>query len=170
MDSWYTEAIQWAVANNITTGLDSTTFGTKHLLTRGQMVTFLWRAAGSPEPAEAGHPYADVKAGSYYEKAVLWAVAQGITNGTSSTTFSPNAPCTRGQTVTFLWRAAGKPQASGSTAFADLNPKAYYYEAVQWAAEQGITNGIGGGRFDPDSACTRSQGVTFLYRASSYLK
>lgn len=170
MDSWYTEAIQWAVANNITTGLDSTTFGTKHLLTRGQMVTFLWRAAGSPEPAEAGHPYADVKAGSYYEKAVLWAVAQGITNGTSSTTFSPNAPCTRGQTVTFLWRAAGKPQASGSTAFADLNPKAYYYEAVQWAAEQGITNGVGGGRFGPDSACTRSQGVTFLYRASSYLK
>ena len=142
MDSWYTEAIQWAVANNITTGLDSTTFGTKHLLTRGQMVTFLWRAAGSPEPAEAGHPYADVKAGSYYEKAVLWAVAQGITNGTSSTTFSPNAPCTRGQTVTFLWRAAGKPQASGSTAFADLNPKAYYYEAVQWAASQASGNRV----------------------------
>ena len=170
MDSWYTEAIQWAVANNVTNGLTTTIFGTEHLMTRGQMVTFLWRAAGSPEPARAGHPFADVKAGSYYEKAVLWAVEQGITDGTSSTTFSPDKVCTRGQTVTFLWRAAGKPQASGSAAFSDLKPNAYYYAAVLWAVESGITNGVGNGRFAPDSVCTRSQGVTFLYRASSYLK
>ena len=127
------------------------------------MVTFLWRAAGEPEPEITANPFTDVSASAYYYDAVLWAVKQGITNGTSATTFSPDATVTRGQTVTFLWRNAGSPAVSGS-GFADVAANAYYATAVAWAAHEGITSGTSATTFSPDNACTRAQIVTFLYR------
>ena len=162
-DAYYYEAVKWAAENGITGGIGNGLFGPEQPCTRAQIVTFLWRAAGSPEP-KALSSFTDVVSGSYYEKAVAWATENGITNGTDETHFSPDAACTRAQAVTFLARAA-KASAAGSAGFRDVADHAYYAEAVKWAVENGITNGIGGGLFGPDNDCTRAQIVTFLYRA-----
>lgn len=164
-DAYYADAVAWAVENGITNGTSATTFGPNISCTRAQMVTFLWRAAGSPEPTTANNPFTDVQAGSYYYDAVLWAVEQGITEGTSATTFSPDATVTRGQTVTFLYRAAGSPEVSGGS-FSDVAADAYYADAVVWAVAEGVTNGTSSTTFSPNSACTRAQIVTFMYRAA----
>ena len=128
------------------------------------MVTFLWRTEGSPEPLHSENPFSDVNPGAWYYKAVLWAVQNGITNGTGKTTFSPNAVVTRGQAVTFLWRVRDMPQAAASHPFVDLVPGQYYCDAVQWAAEKQITVGMDASHFFPSHLCTRAQIVTFLYR------
>ena len=165
-DAYYFEAVNWAVANNVTNGTSETTFSPNVGCTRAQVVTFLWRAAGQPEPTEGTNPFTDVKEGTYYYKAVLWAVEKGITNGTSETTFDPDEPCTRGQIVTFLWRRAGKPAPTGANnPFADVKPSAYFGSAVLWAVEKGITNGTSETTFEPNEDCTRAQVVTFLFRA-----
>ena len=163
--AYYEDAVIWAVKKDITSGTSATTFDPDGSCTRAQAVTFLWRAAGSPEPKSAAMPFTDVPAGSYFEKAVLWAVENGITKGTSDTTFSPDASCTRAQIVTFLWRAGGSPAVSGNSAFSDVAADAYYAAAVAWAEKNGITGGIGGGLFGSDNTCTRAQIVTFLHRA-----
>ena len=161
--AYYYDAVAWAVENDITTGTSATTFGPDIICTRAQMVTFLWRAAGSPEPESTVNPFTDVSAGAYYYDAVLWAVEQGITNGTSASTFSPDATVTRGQTVTFLWRYDGSTAVSGSS-FVDVAADAYYADAVTWAASEGVTTGTSATTFSPDNDCTRAQIVTFLYR------
>ena len=163
--AYYEDAVIWAVKKDITSGTSATTFDPDGSCTRAQAVTFLWRAAGSPEPKSAAMPFTDVPAGSYFEKAVLWAVENGITKGTSDTTFSPDASCTRAQIVTFLWRAGGSPTVSGNSAFSDVASDAYYAAAVAWAEKNGVTGGIGGGLFGSDNTCTRAQIVTFLHRA-----
>lgn len=162
--SYYEDAVIWAVDKGITTGTSATTFNPNGICTRAQAVTFLWRAAGSPAAKSSAMPFADVKAGSYYYDAVLWAVEQGITKGTSDTMFSPDATCTRAQIVTFLWRANGSPVASGNSAFTDVASDAYYAAAVTWAEKNDITGGIGGGLFGSNNNCTRAQIVTFIYR------
>ena len=165
-DAYYFEAVNWAVANNVTNGTSETTFSPNVGCTRAQVVTFLWRAAGQPEPTERTNPFTDVKEGAYYYKAVLWAVEKGITNGTSETTFDPDETCTRGQIVTFLWRREGKPAPTGANnPFADVKPSAYFGSAVLWAVEKGITNGTSETTFEPNEDCTRAQVVTFLWRA-----
>ena len=161
---YYADAVAWAVEKKITNGTSATTFSPDETCTRGQIVTFLWRAAGEPKPAGSTNPFTDVKASEYYYNAVLWAVEQGITTGTSATTFSPNDGCTRGQVATFLWRFAGKPTAAVSNPFADVKAGTYYYDAILWAVENGITNGTSATTFEPESTCTRGQIVTFLYR------
>ena len=162
-DAYYYEAVKWAAENNITGGIGNGLFGPDLTCTRGQIVTFLWRAAGSPEPT-ALSTFTDVVADAYYAKAVAWAVENGVTNGTSATTFSPDDSCTRGQAVTFLWRALG--QLAGDTAsFSDVPADSYFAQAVAWAAQSGVTTGTGNGRFSPDALCTRAQIVTFLFRA-----
>lgn len=128
------------------------------------MVTFLWRAAGSPEPFGKTNPFTDAKADAYYFKALLWAIENGITNGTSATTFSPDTTCTRGQMAAFLYRNAKNPAVSGTPSFSDVKTGEYYSDAVVWAAQEGITNGTTATAFSPDMTCTRSQMVTFLYR------
>ena len=163
--SYYEDAVVWAVEKGITTGTSATTFNPNGICTRAQAVTFLWRAAGSPAPKTKVMPFADVKAGSYYYDAVLWAVEQGITKGTSDTAFSPDATCTRAQIVTFLWRANGSPAVSGNSAFTDVAADAYYAAAVTWAEKNNITGGIGGGLFGSNNNCTRAQIVTFIYRS-----
>ena len=163
-DSWFEDAVIWAVDKGITGGTSATTFSPDGICTRAQAVTFLWRAAGSPAPKSSARPFADVSAGSWYHDAVLWAVEQGITSGTSATTFGPNQQCTRAQIVTFLWRAAGSPAVSGSPAFSDVAPDAYYAKAVKWAQSNGVTSGIGGGLFGSNNSCTRAQIVTFIWR------
>ena len=163
--AYYEDAVIWAVKKDITSGTSATTFDPGGNCTRAQAVTFLWRAAGSPEPKSAAMPFTDVPAGSYFEKAVLWAVENGITKGTSDTTFSPDASCTRAQIVTFLWRAGGSPAVSGNSAFSDVASDAYYAAAVAWAEKNGVTGGIGGGLFGSDNTCTRAQIVTFIYRS-----
>ena len=162
--AYYADAVKWAVEKGITTGTSATTFSPEASCTRAQMVTFLWRAAGSPAPKETTTAFTDLDKSAYYYDAVLWAVEQGITTGTSSTTFSPNATVTRGQTVTFLYRFAGQPAVSGSSSFTDVNSSDYYAAAVQWAKEQGITSGTSATTFSPTNDCTRGQIVTFLYR------
>ena len=161
--AYYYDAVAWAAENGVTGGTSATTFSPNSACTRAQMVTFLWRAAGSPEPETTVNPFTDVSESAYYHKAVLWAVERGITNGTSATTFSPDDTVTRGQTVAFLWRNAGSPAAAG-TSFADVAADAYYASAVAWAAREGITSGTSATTFSPDNACTRAQIVTFLYR------
>ena len=163
--SYYEDAVIWAVDKGITTGTSATTFNPNGICTRAQAVTFLWRAAGSPAAKSSAMPFADVKAGSYYYDAVLWAVEQGITKGTSDTMFSPDATCTRAQIVTFLWRANGSPVVSGNSAFTDVASDAYYAAAVAWAEKNDVTGGIGNGLFGSNNNCTRAQIVTFLYRA-----
>ena len=163
--SYYEDAVIWAVDKGITTGTSATTFNPNGICTRAQAVTFLWRAAGSPAAKSGAMPFADVKAGSYYYDAVLWAVEQGITKGTSETMFSPDATCTRAQIVTFLWRANGSPAVSGNSAFTDVAADAYYAAAVTWAEKNDITGGIGGGLFGSNNNCTRAQIVTFIYRS-----
>lgn len=162
-DAYYADAVKWAVAEGITKGTSDTTFGPDVSCTRAQMVTFLWRAAGSPK-ATGSNPFTDVQAGSYYYDAVLWAVEQGITSGTSATTFAPDDTVTRAQTVTFLWRQAGAPVVNYAMSFTDVDANAYYGEAVRWAVSEGITSGTSDSTFSPDMDCTRAQIVTFLYR------
>lgn len=161
---YFYDAVNWAVEKGITTGTSATTFSPNASCTRAQIVTFLWRASGSPEPKTASNPFTDVAANAYYCKAVLWAVENGITTGTSATTFSPGAPCTRAQGVTFLWRANGSKAASAAASFTDVASDAYYAPAVAWAAEQNVTGGVGNGLFSPDTTCTRAQIVSMLYR------
>ena len=162
-DAYYYEAVKWAADKGITGGMSDTLFAPNAACTRAQIVTFLWRAAGSPEPS-ALSSFADVPADAYYAKAVAWAVENGITNGTTDTTFSPDDICTRAHGVTFLSRAAKADTASGNSNFADVDANAYYASAVKWAVDNGITNGISSSLFGPDSSCTRAQIVTFLYR------
>ena len=159
------DAVMWAVGRDITGGIGNDTFGPNLPCTRAQAVTFLWRAAGSPEPETRAMPFTDVPVGSYYYNAVLWAIENGITEGTSDTMFSPDATCSRAQIVTFLWRAGGSPAASGNSAFTDVASDAYYAAAVIWAEKNDITGGIGGGLFGSNNDCTRGQIVTFIYRS-----
>ena len=161
--AYYYDAVMWAIENNITAGMTATSFGPNEPCTRAQIVTFLWRAAGSPR-ATGSNPFADVSATEYYYDAVQWAVANGITAGTTETTFSPSATCTRAQAVSFLYRANNSPAASGSNSFTDLASGAYYTSAVQWAVANGITAGTSNTTFSPDDNCTRAQIVSFLYR------
>ncbi len=162
---FFFEPVLWAVSYDITSGVGNGRFAPGDPCTRAQVVTFLWRAAGEPEPVSTVNPFTDVKESAYYYKAVLWAVENGITTGMSATTFGPNNPCTRGQVVTFLWRAAGEPDPYyGINPFRDVNSSAFYYTAVLWAVDYGITTGISQNSFGPNSTCTRGQVVTFLYR------
>ena len=163
---WFANPVLWAVQKGITNGTSPTEFSPEDPCTRGQIVTFLWRSFGSPEPTKTDNPFVDVSSNMYYYKAVLWAVEQGITTGVSKTEFEPDATCTRGQVATFLWRACGKPAPeSNSNPFSDVDSNMYYYQPILWAVEQGVTNGTGGGKFSPEESCTRGQIVTFLYRA-----
>lgn len=163
--AFYFDAVQWAVENGITNGTGKNTFSPNDVCSRYQIVMFLWRAAGQPE-AKAAVSFADVKPGDIFYEAVQWAVERGITKGTSSTSFSPYAPCTRGQIVTFLYRSAGSPKVSGACNFSDVSFGSFCHDAVIWASSEGITNGTSAGRFSPNEGCTRAQVVTFLYRAS----
>jgi len=163
---YFATPVLWAVGKNITNGMSATSFAPNANCTRGQIVTFLWRACGSPEPTKSDNPFTDVKADAYYYKAVLWAVENGITTGLSATTFGPNATCTRGQVATFLWRSQGEPApASTNNPFSDVKTSDYYFKAVLWAVENNVTQGVGSGKFAPNASCTRGQIVTFLYRA-----
>ena len=162
--SYCYDAVQWAVAKGITLGMSDGSFAPNAPCTRGQIVTFLWRAMGCPAPKSTVNPFTDVKSGSYCYEAVLWAVEQGITKGTTATTFSPNAPCTRGQAVTFLCRAVGT-EGTGDTGFADVGANSFCAGSVKWAVENGVTKGITATTFSPNETCTRGQIVTFLYRA-----
>ena len=160
---YYFDSVKWAVEESITDGTSNTTFSPNGTCTRAQVVTFLWRAAGAPS-VSATNPFKDVAKGSYYYTAVLWAVKNGITDGTSNNTFTPEATCTRAQVVTFLWRYAGCPSISGSIIFGDVSKNNYYYKAVLWAVKSNITQGVSSNSFLPDTICTRAQVVTFLYR------
>ena len=162
-DDYYYEAVKWASENGVTGGIGENLFGAKLPCTRAQIVTFLWRAAGSPEP-KGMSGFVDVSADAYYAKAVAWAVEQGIASGTSATTFSPDAVCTRAQSVAFLYRAFGE-KVNKAAGFSDVSADAYYADAVAWAVENGVASGIGGGLFAPDQDCARGQIVAFLYRA-----
>ena len=161
---YYYDAVKWAVEKGITEGTSAGTFSPNVSCTRAQMVTFLWRAAGSPAPKSKTNPFQDISSTDYFYSAVLWAVENGITTGTDADAFSPNAKVNRAQTVTFLYRAAASP-ASGSSSFGDVSEDAYYAKAVAWANENGITSGTGNGKFSPNADCTRGQIVTLLYRA-----
>ena len=163
-NAYFYEAVKWAVKNGITTGVGDNLFAPEQPCTRAQIVTFLWRAAGSPEPKGAASGMTDVVSGSYYEKAVAWAIENGITTGMTTTTFSPDVTCTRAQAVTFLARAL-KAKAASAAEFSDVPTGSYFADAVAWAAANGVTEGIGGGLFGSDNDCTRGQIVTFLYRA-----
>ena len=163
-NAYFYEAVKWAVKNGITTGVGNDLFAPEQPCTRAQIVTFLWRAAGSPEPKGTASGMTDVVSGSYYEKAVAWAIENGITTGTTTSTFSPDATCTRAQAVTFLARAL-KAKAASAAEFSDVPTGSYFADAVAWAAANGVTEGIGGGLFGSDNDCTRGQIVTFLYRA-----
>lgn len=163
--AFYFDAVQWAVKNGITNGTGKSTFSPNTVCSRYQIVMFLWRAAGQPE-AKAAVSFADVKPGDIFYEAVQWAVERGITKGTDSTSFSPYAPCTRGQIVTFLYRSAGSPKVSGACDFSDIPAGSFCHDAVIWASSEGITKGTSAERFSPNEGCTRAQVVTFLYRAS----
>lgn len=162
--AYFYEPVLWAVENGVTSGTSATKFSPYEGCTRGQVVTFLWRAAGCPEPESSYNPFSDVPSNAYYHDAVLWAAEEGITTGTSRTRFEPNATVTRAQTVTFLWRWAGSPEPGSAGSFRDVPYRAYYADAVAWAVEYGITNGTAPGLFSPAQTCTRAQIVTFLYR------
>ena len=162
-NAYYADAVEWAVSKGITSGTSANTFSPDASCTRAQMVTFLWRANGSPK-ADRANPFTDVSAEAYYYDAVLWAVEQGITSGTSATTFSPDATVNRGQTVPFLWRANGSPVVDYAMSFTDVDANAYYAGAVRWAVSEGITSGTSGNSFSPNADCTRAQIVTFLYQ------
>lgn len=163
--SYYEEAVNWAAENDIVSGVSSDRFDPDGPCTRAQAMTLLWRISGRPAPKSTVHSFTDVKPGSYYEQAVLWGVENGIIVGTGSTTFSPDAICTRAHAVALLYRAAGNPAVSSTARFSDVAPNAYYASAVAWAEMKGITTGIGGGLFGSDNHCTRAQIVTFLWRA-----
>ena len=163
-DKFYATPVAWAVEKGITNGVTETEFRPDQECTRGQVMTFIWRANGCPEPRSMNHNFTDLDPNKFYYKAVIWAVEQGITTGKTATTFEPNATCTRSQVVTFLWRAAGEPAAPSVGGFPDVNQDAYYYDAVLWAVGNGITNGFKDGTFGPRKDCNRGQIVTFLYR------
>lgn len=163
--AFYYQPVMWAVENGITTGISATTFGPGNLCMRAHVVTFLWRAAGSPEPESSKNPFVDVKESDFYYKAVLWAVEKGVTTGLDSTHFGPTAYCNRAQVVTFLWRAQGKPNTAGTQIpFTDVSPDAFYVKPVLWAVENGITTGMSATVFGISEICNRAQIVTFLYR------
>ena len=162
---YFYDAVLWAVGEKITAGTSAKTFSPNEDCTRAQVVTFLWRAAGSPDPMTTTNPFQDVREKDYFYKAVLWAVENGITSGTSKTKFSPGEACTRVQVVTFLWRYEKQVEPkSSSNPFKDVKDNAYYYKAVLWAVENGVTSGTSKTKFSPDATCTRGQIVTFLYR------
>ena len=163
-DAYYFTPVIWAVNRGITTGMDETHFCPEQLCNRAQVVTFLWRAAGKPEPSTTENPFRDLPAGSFYEKAVLWAFENGITTGTDASHFSPDSPCSRAQVVTFLHRFRGSPEPTAATAFPDVPQGTFYHKAVLWAAQRRITMGMDGGYFCPELSCSRAQIVTFLYR------
>ena len=165
-DSFYYDAVLWAVGNGITTGADETHFLPDAICQRASVVTFLWRAAGSPKPETTVNPFVDVNEGEYYYDAVLWALENGITTGIDATHFAPFGNCSRAQVVTFLWRANGSPVAGGTAPFADVAEGQWYTDAVLWAVENGITNGMSATVFGVENTCNRAQIVTFLYRAS----
>ena len=160
---YYYEAVRWAVLAEVTNGMTPDLFVPDGRCTRAQLVTFLWRAAGKPE-STALTSFADVPTDAYYAKAVSWAMEQGITNGTSETTFSPDDFCTRAQCVTFLYRQAKGTAAEGEPVFSDVPADAYYADAVKWAADNGVALGTGHGCFSPERPCTRAESVTFLWR------
>lgn len=162
--AYYEDAVNWAVANGITNGMTADLFDPNGICTRAQAVTFLWRAAGSPAPKSSAMPFTDVPAGSYFYNAVLWAVENGITKGTSDTTFSPSATCSRAQIVTFLWRSQSSPAAGSANPFTDVSASAYYADAVLWAVKENITKGTSSTTFSPADNCTRAQIVTFIWR------
>lgn len=162
--AWYAVPVLWAVSENVTGGISADRFGPHNSCTRAQVVTFLWAANGKPEPSSMDNPFVDVADDAWYLKPVLWAVENGITGGTSATTFGPENTCTRAQIVTFLYAAAGKPEVSGESTFGDVANDAWYVKPVLWAAKNDVTGGIGGGKFGPDNTCTRAQVVTFLYK------
>lgn len=162
--AYYAEPVAWAVQNDITSGVTATTFEPEATCTRAQTVTFLWRACGSPEPLPEDNPFSDVPSEAYYRKAVLWAYQNGITAGTTATTFEPDASCSRAQVLTFQWRTRSEPAVGSSGVFADVPADAYYAGAVAWGVEAGVTNGTSATTFSPDATCTRGQIVTFLYR------
>lgn len=164
-DTYYYDAVLWAVEHGITTGVTATTFNPNGVCTRAQIVAFLWRANGSPVPQTGVNPFTDVSPDAYYYDAVLWAVEEGITSGTTATSFSPNSGCTRAQAATFLWRSVGFPADTSSSSFTDVADNAYYADAVKWAVANGVTLGTTASTFSPHSGCTRAQIVTFLYRA-----
>ena len=165
-NAFYYDPVLWAVENGVTTGTSATTFSPDEVCTRGQVVTFLWRAAGQPEPKNTTNPFTDVKEGDFFYKAVLWAVENKVTTGTGDgTTFAPYENCNRGQIVTFLSRAKGGKATTSTNPFKDVAAGAFYYNPVLWAVENGITTGTGNGTFSPDTACNRGQVITFLYRA-----
>ena len=167
-ECFYRQALGWALEENVTNGVSPDSFAPNRACTRAQVATFLWRAAGSPEPESTEMPFVDVKTGSFYEKAVAWAVENGITNGVDRTHFGPDKTCTRGQVVTFLWRAAGCPEPENTeSAFRDLKKGGFYLDAVAWAVENEVTNGLSADTFGPDANCTRAQVVTFLHRAKN---
>lgn len=163
--AYYHEPVMWALDNDITSGTTPTTFSPEEGCTRAQIITLIWKAKGSPEPAGATLLFTDVRGGDYYYKAVLWAVEQGITSGTTDTTFSPGDVCTRAQAVTLLWNAEGQPQATTPAGYEDVEEAAYYAGAVDWAVEKGITMGVSATAFGPRDTCARAQIITFLYRA-----
>ena len=162
---YFYDPVNWAVEKGITNGATDTSFAPSNDCTREQAVTFLWRAAGSPEPTSTAMPFTDVKPGAYYEKAVRWAVEKGVTNGMSATEFGVGKTCTREQIVTFLWRSQGAPQMSGSVAFGDVKPSDFSYQAIIWAGQQNVTQGTSATAFSPKTNCNRGMIVTFLYRA-----
>ena len=165
--AYYVDAVNWAVDKKVTSGKTETTFAPNDSCTRAQAVTFLWRAAGSPEPTASEMTFTDVKADSYYDKAVLWAVENKITSGMSDTLFAPDATCSRSQIVTFLYRMQNSPKSKAENPFTDVKADAYYANAVLWAVESGVTTGASATTFDPAGDCTRGQIVTFLYRCLS---
>ena len=163
--SYYYDAVRWAVENDITSGTSDDLFSPDAACTRAQVITFLWRATGSPQPVSRTNPFTDVPSNAYYRDAVLWAVEQGITNGVSATRFDPDATITRGQMAALLYRTAGTPAVSGGSSFVDVGASSYYSKAVAWAYQNDIASGTGANRFSPNADCTRAQIVTFLYRA-----
>ena len=164
--SGYHDAVQWAVICGVTEGTSDTAFSPQKTCTRAEAVTFLWRAAGAPAPTVTENPFGDVPEDAYYRDAVLWAVERRITNGTAADAFSPDEQCTRAQIAAFLFRAAESPETAGDLPFVDVPARAYYADAVRWAAEQGITNGTDSTHFSPRKTCTRAEIVTFLQRAA----
>ena len=162
-EDYYYDAVLWAAQKGVTGGTSDTTFTPDGACTRAQAVTFLWRAAGSPEPKTLSS-FADIPADSYYAKAVAWAVENGVAKGVSDTLFAPDTTCTRAQIVTFLWRAQQSPSAGSANPFADISADAYYADAVLWAVENGVAKGMSSTAFAPDANCTRAQIVTFIYR------
>ena len=162
--AYYAQAVAWAVENKVTTGTGGGKFSPENPCTRGQIATFLWNAAGKPEPKTTTNPFVDVNPGDYFYKPVLWAMENKITSGMDSTHFSPSKPCTRDQAVTFLWRSEGKPAATQASSFADVKAGSFYEAAVNWAVENKVTSGTSKNTFSPGQTCTRGQIVTFLYR------